>query len=121
MARFLVDADMPARTAEVLRANGYDAVDVRELGLGSALDPAIFDHAQSERRALISRDLGFGGLAAGHPSHHGMILLRFGNLRSPAIIDGILAALTSLGADTGNLSGTVIAVEPGRIRTRRLP
>ena len=121
MARFLVDADMPARTAEALRAKGYDAVDVRDLGMGSAPDAAILDLAQKEGRAVITRDLGFAALAADRPSHQGVLLLRFGGLRSPAIIGGLQAAMESLSASTTDLAGAVVVIEPGRVRTRRLP
>jgi hypothetical protein len=36
--RFIVDADLPRRAAELLRDAGHDAVDVRDIGLGSAHD-----------------------------------------------------------------------------------
>jgi predicted nuclease of predicted toxin-antitoxin system len=121
LAKFLVDADMPARTAQALRDNGYDAVDVRELGMGRASDELIFDRAQREGRAVVSKDLGFGSLASISPGHFGVVLLRFGGLRSPAIVRGLLADLDSLSAGTTNLSGMIAVLEPGRIRTRKLP
>ena len=39
--RFLIDANMPRRTTDVIVASGHDAVDVRAIGLASATDAVI--------------------------------------------------------------------------------
>ena len=116
MAAFLVDADMPARTAEALRSRGYDAVDARELGLIS--DDDIFRYAVDHQRAVISRDLGFGRLVTDSGSHPGLILLRLQAMRSPRIIDHLLDKLATLAGAGEDYSDSVTVIEPGRVRRR---
>jgi len=43
--KFLLDADMPRSSAEVIRSFGYDVEDVRDIGLGSAKDREIIEYA----------------------------------------------------------------------------
>jgi predicted nuclease of predicted toxin-antitoxin system len=43
---FLMDADLPRSAADVVRRHGYDAVDVRDIGLRHAYDSEIASHAQ---------------------------------------------------------------------------
>lgn len=43
---FLVDEDMPQSTVPALRAGGYAAEDVRDVGLRSQPDSAVFAYAQ---------------------------------------------------------------------------
>jgi predicted nuclease of predicted toxin-antitoxin system len=45
---------------------GHDAVDVRDVGIISP-DEAVFAYAQSEHRAVVTRDLGFSEMAVAHP------------------------------------------------------
>ena len=45
---FLVDADVPRSAADVVRRHGYNAVDVRDIGLRHADDSTIASHAQRE-------------------------------------------------------------------------
>jgi predicted nuclease of predicted toxin-antitoxin system len=56
---FLTDEDVPRSTARVLREAGYDAVDVRDVGLRGKHDQIVFEYAQKEGRILITCDLGF--------------------------------------------------------------
>ena len=45
MWRFLVDEDMPRSTAVILRQAGYQAEDVRDVGLRGHTDEEIFAYA----------------------------------------------------------------------------
>ncbi len=38
---FLIDADLPRSTKDLLQRYGHDVTDVRDIGLGSADDPDI--------------------------------------------------------------------------------
>ena len=49
---FLVDADLPRSAANVVRRHGYDAVDVRDIGLRHADDSEIASHAQRQHQCL---------------------------------------------------------------------
>jgi predicted nuclease of predicted toxin-antitoxin system len=39
--RFLIDANMPRSTAELLKRYNHEAVDVRDIGMGAAADRDI--------------------------------------------------------------------------------
>ncbi len=48
MIKFLVDNALSPLIAVKLRQAQHDAVHVREIGLSSASDPMIFDHAEKK-------------------------------------------------------------------------
>ncbi|TMF10264.1 MAG: hypothetical protein E6I38_05500 [Chloroflexi bacterium] len=118
MARFLVDGNMPAGTAPVLRSLGHDASDVRELAMSNSDDDEIFRLCHAEARTIVTRDRDFGELVIGQPSHPGVVLLRVGGLRSAAIIDRLVEALTSLGEPPISYSGRIVVIERTRVRIR---
>jgi predicted nuclease of predicted toxin-antitoxin system len=62
--KFLVDANTSPRLAERLRAEGHDAVAVRDVGLAHGSDDEILDHAIDRERVIISHDTDFGALLA---------------------------------------------------------
>ena len=52
--RFLVDANVPLSVAPRIRALGHDAMDVREIAMGSADDSIIARHARENAFCLIT-------------------------------------------------------------------
>ena len=118
MARFLIDANMPRRTAEVLAALGHDAVDVRDLEIAKP-DEAVFAYAQRENRAVVTRDLGFGDRARTSGKHSGVVLLRVSGLRSDALVGCMRSGLSGVATDDHLLIDTILVIEPGRTRSRR--
>lgn len=62
--RFVVDANLSPRVADLLTEAGHDAVAVRHLGLQDALDDEILDLALNDDRIIISHDTDFGTLLA---------------------------------------------------------
>ncbi|MBI4331286.1 MAG: DUF5615 family PIN-like protein [Chloroflexi bacterium] len=57
--RFLVDADSPRLSIEILKKHSHDAVHVRDVLLPSAADGRILEHARKTERIVVSKDLGF--------------------------------------------------------------
>ncbi|MBI4771350.1 MAG: DUF5615 family PIN-like protein, partial [Chloroflexi bacterium] len=62
IVRFLIDADLPRSVAQVIRQRGHEAVDVRDIGLRSAKDAVIAEHARSEGYCLLTGDHDFSDI-----------------------------------------------------------
>lgn len=119
--RFLVDANLSPRVASLLASAGHDAVTVREVGLASASDEDVLEHASSEQRVLVSHDTDFGALLAFRgltaPS---FILFRSSDPITPDEQAALIIA--NLEELTGELeAGAVVVFARGRLRVRRLP
>lgn len=119
--RFLVDNALSPRLAEGLRAAGHDALHVRELGLQSADDRALFELASREDRILLSEDTDFGTLLAGWESAKPSVILfrHMPNRGATSLTSVLLANLGAVEADL--IAGAMVVFEASRIRVRRLP
>lgn len=115
--RFLTDEDMPRSTARVLRDAGFDAVDVRDVGLRGKSDRQVFDFAQKEMRLLITCDMGFANILNFPPSQNiGIIVIRIPDSEPIAVLnDEIVRAITEVGE---NLRNHLAIVEVGKVRLR---
>jgi predicted nuclease of predicted toxin-antitoxin system len=56
---FLVDAQLPPALARWLAANGHEASHVGDLGMQSASDIAIWDHALATGAVIVTKDEDF--------------------------------------------------------------
>jgi predicted nuclease of predicted toxin-antitoxin system len=117
--RFLVDADLPRPTAPMLRDLGHDAVDVRDIGMGSADDERIAEYAQAQKLCLLSGDFGFADIRLYPPQdYHGIVVL---TLPKDAHRDYILHLVERFVSQTevlNRLPGRLAIVGPDRIRLR---
>jgi predicted nuclease of predicted toxin-antitoxin system len=119
--KFLVDANLSPRVAELLRAAGHDAVAVRDLRLASAPDDVILDRALSEDRIVISHDTDFGTLLAiRRLTRPSVILIRSSD---PVTTDEVARLLlTNLDVMAEDLhAGAIVTFARGHLRSRRLP
>jgi predicted nuclease of predicted toxin-antitoxin system len=75
--KFKIDQNLPAEYAALLREGGFDADSVDDEGLGSADDGVISERVRTERRVLVSLDLGFADIRAYPPQEYsGIVVLR---------------------------------------------
>jgi predicted nuclease of predicted toxin-antitoxin system len=118
--RFLLDACVPKRVADSLRASGHDAVHLLELGLSQLSDREVFARALAERRIILTFDLDFGEIVAlsGSPSA-GVIVFRLENTSTTHVIERLRAVLAV--AQTMFEQGAIVSVEETRHRTRLFP
>lgn len=56
MSRILLDQGLSPRAAEILRASGWDAVHVSEIGMHKATDVEILSEARTAERICFTLD-----------------------------------------------------------------
>jgi len=119
--RLLVDQNIAARVADLLRRAGHDAVHVSELGLQRAEDDEILRVALAEDRVIVSEDTDFGTLLARAGARApSFVLIRSAAPMTPdAQAFLIAAALPRLAVDLD--AGCIAVLARGRVRVRPLP
>lgn len=119
--KYLVDNAISPKVSEILSANGFDCVHVRDLGIGNAADLEIFERAARDGRTLISADTDFGTLLATYQATvPSVVLLRKVANHRPFVQAALLIA--NLPAFEDDLErGSVVVISESRIRARKLP
>jgi predicted nuclease of predicted toxin-antitoxin system len=119
---FLVDASMPRGTAPLIRSHGHDATDVRDIGLGGALDPDIAAHAQAHGFCLITRDFDFADVRNYPPDQYaGIGVVDLPNTATVTTILNLVRAFLGRQDVLNNLPGRLAILQPGRVRLRPAP
>jgi predicted nuclease of predicted toxin-antitoxin system len=115
--RFITDEDVPRSTARVLRDAGFDAVDVRDVGLRGKSDDVVFNYAQKENRLLITCDMGFSNiLNFPPPENQGILVVRIPDSEPIDVFNReVLRSVQEVGE---NLSRHLAIVEVGKVRLR---
>lgn len=98
--RFLIDAQLPPALARWLAAHGQGASHVADLGMQSASDAAIWDHAMGEGAVIVTKDEDFAQRKVLSLSGPAVVWVRLPNTRRrdllvwfEAVLPDILAAL----------------------------
>jgi len=119
--RFLIDNALSPVLASLLEAAGHDAVHVRTVGLQRANDDVIFDYAAADDRIVVSADTDFGTLLAARSTQKpSVIQFRGAGSRRPEALATLLIANLPQCAEALQ-SGSIVTLEPGRVRVRALP
>jgi predicted nuclease of predicted toxin-antitoxin system len=117
--RFLVDADLPRSTGDLLRRYGHEAVDVRDSGLRGAKDPQIATHSQSAGLCLVTGDFDFSDIRNYPPgAYAGLVVLKFPNTATASFILRLLESFLQQTDLVAQMAGKLAIVEPGRVRIR---
>ena len=90
--RFLIDAQLPPDLARFLASCGYQAQHVAEIGLLSAGDREIWEHAKVVKTAIITKDTDFAALTILDEGPQ-IVWIRFGNTRKAELTKRLSAAL----------------------------
>jgi predicted nuclease of predicted toxin-antitoxin system len=118
--KLLLDQNLSADAAMILRSRGMDAIHARETGLETAEDGAILDWCRTEERVIITLDADFHALlalaGARTPS---VVRIRIEGLRDEALAALIGRVIAHAEADLRH--GAVVTVTETSIRVRRLP
>lgn len=116
--KFLVDANMPYSSKLLLEELGLAAVHVREVGLMSASDQAIFNYAQKGKQIIITRDLDFANAVRFKPGeNYGIIVMRISYLMTAFQINKILKNFIDK-VNLNKLKKSLTILEMGRYRLR---
>jgi predicted nuclease of predicted toxin-antitoxin system len=116
--RFLIDQDVFAATARLLKTLGHDAVPVADIGLSKAADETLLMVAHEQKRILVTRDRDYGSLVFLKSLGAGVLYLRM----LPNTQDAVHAELTSvLGLySEDELGKAFVVIEAAGHRIRRL-
>lgn len=84
--RFLVDAQLPPALAHMLTDRGHTAEHVYEIGLGDAVDRAIWDYALEHDAALVTKDQDFYDMLTLSDASPVIVWVRVGNTRRQELL-----------------------------------
>lgn len=114
--KFLLDADMPRSSADVIRILGFVVEDVRDIGLRAAKDKEIIEYALKNKCIIITRDTDFSEVLR-YPAHPGAIILRLPNVLTAKVINERLRSFLSSVSEE-EIKNAIIIVELEKYRKR---
>ena len=119
--KLLVDANLSPKVVDAVRAGGFDATHVSEVGLLRASDREIFDWAAQNDYVVVTADSDFAMLLALSSAHSPSVVQLRGVAELRPDVHGRLLA-ENLGAlEQPLLDGAVVSLSQDRIRIRDLP
>jgi predicted nuclease of predicted toxin-antitoxin system len=119
---FLIDASLPKATSNLAHTLGHNAIDVRDIGMGSANDPDIAAFAQGQKLCLLSRDYDFSDIRNYPPEQYfGVVVFELPPTATAPVILNLIEALLRQPDVLANLPGRLAIVEPGRVRLHPAP
>ena len=120
--KFLVDNAISHFVAEELTKLGFDAIHVRDIGIQHAKDEVIFKAAFESDRTIITADTDFSFLlSVWNKSKPSVITFRKGAESNPSEQMNLLKLNLNKEVLEAIGIGSIIIIEPHRIRIRALP
>lgn len=118
--QFLIDENLACSCASAMRALGYEAVHVSEIGLNSTDDTEIVAYAVEHGYIIITFDLDFSRIVAlSRRSFPSIITFRMGEITIQSFQELILLNVPAL---EGNLKkGVLVTIDPRGVRIQHLP
>ena len=118
--QILVDEDLPRSLVRELQRAGIVSQHVLDLGVRGRSDDEILSLARSRDLTLLTGDVGFGNLLR-YPlnSHFGIVITRIPN-EMPTERSNAAIVQALLGLNSEEIHGSLIIIEPGRVRLRRI-
>ena len=118
--KFLLYANIPFSSKEILKKFNYSAEHSREIGLGKATDEQIIKYAIKNNQILVTKDLGFGNIKK-YPikNHKGIILLRVPFYYTANQINGVLSNFFK-SIKEREIENSLVIVEINRYRIRKI-
>ena len=118
--RLLLDQNLSAAAAELLRASGTDVFHTREVGLATAADADILQWCLKQDRVLITLDADCHALLAmSGATSPSVIRIRIEGLRDEALAD-LIRRVTEM-TEQDLKEGSAVTVNAKSIRVHRLP
>jgi predicted nuclease of predicted toxin-antitoxin system len=119
--KFLIDNALSPIFAKRLQTYGYDASHVRDINMQTSSDEEIFEHAQKEKRIIVSADTDFGTILALRNLQFPSVIIfrRTKNRKPPEQVNLLIANLKEI--ESSLASGSIVIIEDKRIRIRSLP
>ena len=84
---FLIDHQLPPALVGFFRERGCEAQHVLQLGLASASDDEIFQHAGANGQIVVTKDEDFFYLCRRLGSDVGLLWVRLGNCRTSILLN----------------------------------
>ncbi len=120
MKQVLLDQGLPPLTAALLRAEGWDVVHVREIGMSHASDAEILQRAVAESRVCVTLDRDFHAhLALTSAIQPSVVLLRWEGLKASGLKQLLVKVWRQVERELQ--LGVAVTVSESAIRVRRLP
>jgi len=92
---FVCDVHIPPRLAASLRAQGFEAVHVFDVGLEAADDSTIWDYAKDRDAIIVTKDRDFVQMDFTHPGPR-IVLVCLGNSSNRLLMDKFFALLPAI-------------------------
>jgi len=117
--KLVLDEDIPCSFREVFEKIGFQVIDIHDTSLRGRSDAEIFDFAQGEKAVLVTADKDFLNFVfILRRKHHGLIIVRFPSFLSIELREKELGRLLRK-LPHKDLKGSVITIQPGRMRIRK--